>query len=102
MTEPRIIACCGVECQTCVKYKAEECRGCPEEAGKPFWIEYVDKDVCPIYECCVKDKKFANCGKCSNFPCSKSYECKDPSISDDEFEKILIQQAKIFKEYNEQ
>lgn len=100
MEELRVVSCCGVECQTCEKYKTEECKGCAEELGKPFWIEYVDKEVCPVYDCCVNNKQLINCGKCSDFLCEKFYICKDPSITDDEFEKILAKQVKTLEEYN--
>ena len=102
MDELRVVSCCGVECQTCEKFSTEECKGCGEEKGKPFWIEYVDNDVCPIYECCIKNKQLINCGKCSDFPCKKFYECKDPAITDDEYEQLLINQAKTLRKYNSQ
>jgi hypothetical protein len=100
MDELRVVSSCGIECHTCPKYKTEECKGCPKEEGKPFWIEYINKEVCPLYECCVKSNKLTNCGKCADFPCRKFYECKDPSITDAEHEQIVQQQVKTLKEYN--
>lgn len=71
---------CGTKCAECARFPAE-CGGCRKIEGKVFWLEYVGRDVCPIYECCG-NKGMKNCGACDALPCEKFM--KDPSISDEQ------------------
>jgi hypothetical protein len=83
---------CGVICGEC-DYYPEECPGCRGVSGAPFWVDFVGIDRCPVYECCVEDKKLDNCGHCEDLPCERFTRYKDPSISDedaaDKLERIV-------------
>lgn len=74
---------CGLVCSEC-EYLGEQCNGCVDCSGKPFWAK--DKP-CPIYDCCVNTKKFSHCGECKELPCKIFEDLRDPQLSDEEFRK---------------
>ena len=82
MKENVVISCCGVVCSECASYPAE-CKGCPAIKGKVYWLEYTGGEVCEIYDCCMNQKQFAHCGKCSELPCGR-YESSDPTKTEEE------------------
>ena len=55
-----------------------------------FWDEYwkkgYGKDVCPMYDCCINEKKLPHCGKCDDLPCEIHYSMQDPSTTKEEHE----------------
>lgn len=75
-------ACCGVKCNQC-QYYPEECAGCNEVKGKPFYLEYTGEPICKIYNCCINQKKQANCGNCKDLPCTY-FDGSDPTKSEQE------------------
>ena len=73
---------CGAICSNC-KYFPIDCKGCENIKGKVFWTRFTGDKVCKIYDCCVKDKKLKNCGKCGEFPCNL-HHTKDPTVSEEQ------------------
>jgi hypothetical protein len=55
------IGVCGLLCEKCPKYKAEECPGC-----RP-------NKFCPL-PACAKEKGVDYCFDCEEFPCNKNYK----------------------------
>lgn len=80
------ISCCGTECRECGCY-GTVCRGCNESLGKVFHAP--EGQACPIYECSVDHKKLRGCGDCSMAPCDIWKKTKDPSLSEEEFERNI-------------
>lgn len=58
------ISSCGIDCSKCKFSVEQNCMGCHEHKGNPFW------GMCQLYECAAK-KKIQHCGKCEGFPCQK-------------------------------
>jgi len=79
-TQMNLAAVCGICCGAC-KFLDAMCKGCSAEKGKVFWTkaEEIPWDTCPIWECCVEQKRLEHCGLCSDFPCRTYLELKDPS-----------------------
>lgn len=93
----QVISCCGVICSDCPHYP-EACVGCPAIAGKVFWLQYVDEAVCPIYRCCVDEKRYPHCGRCTQLPCahySREDPTKTPEENAEDHRKQLAQLAKM-------
>lgn len=86
---------CGAVCVECGNFPSA-CSGCRKIRGKVFWLQYTDKDVCPIYQCC-REKKKHDCGGCPELPCARFM--KDPTLSDEENETHLkLMMARLRKE----
>lgn len=90
-----MITKCGCDCSECNFYQ-KECNGCQEISGKVFWTEYIHEDTCPIFKCC-EGKKVENCGGCSEIPCKKWYDLKDPSWSEEEHLNSINKRVNAFK-----
>lgn len=88
------LSCCGTECKMCSFYKTM-CQGCNETSGKVFHAP--QGKACPIYECSVQKKKFANCAGCGELPCAIWKATKDPQLSQEEFEKTIVERVKNLK-----
>lgn len=80
------LSCCGTECMKCEFYGAM-CKGCNASLGKVFHAP--KGQACPIYECSVNQKKLKRCGVCGSVPCEIWRKTKDPSFSEEEFEKSI-------------
>lgn len=80
------LSCCGTECSACQCY-GNMCKGCNESLGKVFHAP--KGQACPIYECSINQKKYKGCGACNSVPCDIWRKTKDPSYSDEEFEKSI-------------
>lgn len=89
---------CGVDCGICSEFQ-KSCAGCREIGGEVFWAEFMGKKVCPMYDCPVNEKKLNHCGECENLPCQHFYDCKDPSITDEEHEKSINERVELLREY---
>lgn len=87
---------CGCYCDECNSFQ-KECKGCHEICGKVYWAEYIGEDTCPIFKCC-DEKKIDKCGRCSEIPCKKWYELKDPSLSDEEHLSSIDKRVKLLME----
>lgn len=91
-----MMSCCGTDCGQC-SYHGEVCAGCNECEGKVFFME---GKPCPIYDCTVTSKKYANCGQCSEAPCDIWRNTRDPQYSDEEFEKSINDRLANLKNQN--
>jgi len=76
---------CGVKCDECKDYR-QTCRGCRADKGVVYWAKYVNQTICPIYDCCINQKKFEDCGPCEKLPCHIYYDTQDPATSREEHE----------------
>lgn len=93
------ISCCGVICNECPSYP-DTCQGCNTIKGKPYWLAYVEEEVCSIYNCCVQQHRYAHCAMCNKLPC-KHYETSDPTKTEEENLADHMSQMKILKELSE-
>lgn len=91
------ISCCGMICSDCEYYPAD-CQGCGEIKGNAFWLEYTGESCCEIYDCCVNQRGYQNCGQCKELPCSR-YESDDPTKSPEENAADHCMQMKNLEEY---
>lgn len=82
-----MLSVCGVDCGGC-SYHGKECAGCSEVQGNVFWVQYINADCCPIYQC-VREKQLASCGQCGDIPCKTWYELKDPQWSEAEHQESI-------------
>ncbi len=92
----KVISCCGMVCSDCKSFP-NECKGCPEIKGIAYWLQYVDADHCPIYDCCINDKRLNHCGECALLPCDKWYQFSDPTMSEEESKLIDSQRIELLK-----
>ena len=88
------ISCCGMDCGACT-YLGKMCKGCNVSAGKVFHAP--NGQACPIYECCINKNDRKNCGICGNVPCEIWRKTKDPSFSDEEFERNIQERVNRLK-----
>ena len=90
MPDNNLAPVCGIYCGTC-EYLGEQCQGCGAVEGKPFWTAQVNLAVCPLYDCCISRKQLEHCGLCGEFPCNTFLELRDPSLSEEEAERALLE-----------
>lgn len=91
------ISVCGLVCNECQFFEGA-CQGCYAVEGKTFWAgEVMPEKVCPIFDCAINEKKYINCGDCSDLPCNIFNELKDPNITEEEHEKSLKTRTKTLK-----
>ena len=88
-----LTAACGVYCGNC-EHLVNKCQGCGNVQGKPFWTTQFGVEICPLYGCCVNRKQLEHCGLCDEFPCELFNSLRDPSLSDEEAEKVLQERQK--------
>lgn len=88
------LSVCGTECSNCDFYN-QECKGCNELKGKVFHAS--EGKACVIYECCVDKKQFKNCHKCQAIPCETWLRTKDPSLTEEEFMKGIMERVANLK-----
>lgn len=77
---------CGTDCSQC-SFWGNLCQGCRESKGRVFHAP--EGRACALYECAVEEKKLKDCGQCLEVPCHIWKETRDPSYTDDEFEKSI-------------
>lgn len=82
------LTCCGTDCTACGCY-GNLCRGCNESLGKVFHAP--EGQACPIYECSAKNE--GGCAGCGSLPCDVWRGTKDPSYSEEEFEKNIAERV---------
>ncbi len=92
----KIISCCGIVCSDCKEFP-KGCKGCHQEKGQVFWMQYVKENCCPIYQCCINEKQFEHCGACVNLPCEKWSKYTDPAMSKEECQQADIQRINLLK-----
>lgn len=83
-----IISNCGLLCDECNFYQ-KECLGCYQVKGGPFWSHDLPEKICPLFDCSINNKKFKNCGDCTDLPCKMFNDLKDPNISDEKHQKMV-------------
>ena len=88
--DPALAAVCGLYCGDC-EYAGDKCGGCTNIEGKPFWVSQFGLATCPIYNCSVNKHEIEHCGLCDEFPCEMFKTLRDPSQSDEEAERALIE-----------
>jgi hypothetical protein len=93
MSDDRLPTVCGIFCGTC-KYLGDGCEGCNNVRGKPFWTELIGIGTCPIYDCCVNTRHLGHCGECSDLLCERYTRIKDPTIPDQDLDKINAERKK--------
>jgi hypothetical protein len=86
--EAALAAACGLYCGDCEHLEAR-CTGCRRVQGRPFWAEEYGVAVCPLYGCCVEEKGLEHCGLCEDLPCETFASLRDPSLTDEQFERSL-------------
>lgn len=79
---------CGQNCNDCGQFKYA-CRGCMNTEGVPFWIVQTPMDLCPIFSCCATGKELEHCGDCPEYPCSTYMGLRDPSMTDEEWDRSV-------------
>ena len=90
MLDTNLAPVCGLYCGSC-EYLGEQCRGCGHQEGKPFWTAQMEIEVCPLYDCCVNRKQLEHCGLCSELPCTTFFELRDPSMSEEEAKRSILE-----------
>lgn len=90
-----MISMCGVYCEECPHFE-KVCAGCDQIKGKVYWAQYIGSDACPIYHC-VTNKKFENCGDCSDMPCEIWFTLKDPDWTEEQHEQSIRDRQAFLK-----
>lgn len=88
MKQAHDIACCGADCARCRAFP-DECGGCRHTQGRVPWTGFLQLERCPIYTCCVLEQHRDHCGGCSQFPCQRFWDTRNPNLSEEEFEADL-------------
>ncbi len=88
------LSCCGADCAACSFY-GNECPGCNACGGKVFHAP--KGKPCPIFACCVSQHKFATCAACPDMPCQLWRDTRDPSLSEEAFEKTIAERVARLK-----
>lgn len=87
---------CGWHCDDCQHYR-EDCPGCRQTGGRPFWTSTSEIKVCPVHQCCTEQEGLEHCGLCANLPCDTFLAWRDPSMSDDEFQRSLTERTESLR-----
>jgi hypothetical protein len=92
-----IISACGLVCTDCNFYN-NACSGCFNVQGKTFWAkDHTEKGICPLFDCAVNLKKLEHCGNCSELPCKKFHDLKDPNITKEEHLESINKRVEILR-----
>jgi hypothetical protein len=87
---------CGIDCELCPFYQ-KDCDGCKAVEGKPFWTEDAFPEGCPLYECSITKHKFTSCGCCDQLPCKIYFDLKDPNLSDETHQEMIVKRVELLK-----
>ena len=90
MTELDAAPPCGWHCNSCSHF-GQDCPGCRQTGGRPFWTSTSEIEVCPVYHCCAEQEFPEHCGLCPRLPCQTFMDWRDPSMSDEEFQQSLLE-----------
>jgi Protein of unknown function (DUF3795) len=96
MGDETLAVICGLYCGDC-EFLDGQCAGCSEVGGKPFWTAELEGGICPLYECCINQKELEHCGLCGELPCEKFLSLRDPSLSDEEAKRALVERQRALK-----
>lgn len=84
-----ILSVCGLLCNEC-RFFTEPCPGCHAVKGATFWAsKAMPHGICPLYYCASNEKKYRNCGECSELPCKKFMDLRDPDITEEEHARSI-------------
>ena len=89
------ISVCGTDCSACALWSGM-CKGCNESCGKVFHVP--GGKPCPIYACCAGRHRLATCASCDNLPCNIWQATRDPSMTDEQFQKSVEDRAATLKD----
>jgi len=90
MSDKKLAPICGLYCGTCEYFEKQQCQGCGNVNGKPFWTALMKVEICPMYDCCINKKQLEHCGLCNEFPCKTFTGFYDPSLSEEEAKKAVL------------
>jgi len=76
----KIETVCGYSCSDC-DHLGNECPGCETTKGAPFWTKFANVDCCPVYDCCVNERKLPHCGECPELMCERFSRFRDPDMN---------------------
>ncbi len=97
MSDKNLAPPCGLYCGAC-EYIGNNCLGCGNVLGKPFWTEKMSVNICPLFDCCVNSKNLEHCGLCNELPCDLFKSFYDPSLSQEEAMKsVASRQNELLK-----
>ena len=97
-----MITVCGVYCEKECRAFGDECEGCHQLQGKVSWAKFINKEVCPIYEC-VKAKGFTTCLECDQLPCNIwLIDTKNPDMSDKDYAEHLQDRINNLRNMNKE
>lgn len=91
-----MLCVCGACCEGC-SYSGECVGGCAKLQGRVFWTQYIDAEVCPVYQC-AKNNGYKTCGECAKLPCETWFMLKDPAISAEEHQKSIDERVARLKD----
>jgi hypothetical protein len=91
-----MLTICGANCTGCPNMNKECQGGCEAVKGRVYWARYIGVEVCPVYAC-VESKKYMDCGDCSQLPCETWVKLKDPSMSNEQHQKSIIDRVALLK-----
>ena len=76
---------CGEDCSACGLF-GKLCQGCNAVNGKVFHAP--EGKACPIFACCAR-RSYAHCASCGELPCDVWRATRDPSMTDEQFNKSV-------------
>jgi hypothetical protein len=88
MSDSALAPVCGLYCGACPFY-GEQCGGCGNIEGRPFWTSEVGIEVCVFYDCCLNEKGLEHCGLCEDLPCQTFLTFYDLSLSEEEAKQSI-------------
>jgi len=92
MPDTNLAPVCGIYCGAC-EHLGTRCQGCGYINGQPFWTSQFKMPSCPLYDCCINNKKLEHCGLCEELPCKTFIELRDPELSDEEAENSILERT---------
>lgn len=88
------LSVCGTDCSACPLH-GNACAGCNAVRGKVFHAP--QGKACPIFACCSGKRRFATCAACAELPCAVWKATRDPSMTDEQFEKSVAERVSALK-----
>lgn len=89
------ISRCGADCLLC-EYCGKTCKGCNQCGGIVF---HTGGKPCAIYKC-VTDNSLADCHACDKKVCGIWRAARDPSYTDEQFEKSVQNRIRVLEAKN--
>lgn len=87
------ISVCGTDCTVCA-FLGKQCGGCNASGGKVF---HANGGFCPVYDCVKNRRNLSDCGRCAELPCGIWRKTRDPSFSDEKFERNIAERIKTLR-----